>query len=263
MLVGGERGPLGASADLQGELRLALYLEQVVHSFARFHRYTLGTDLRDGAPKRVVCDNALRDRVAVLRSQYEAVLRPRLGQHRVLRGGPQHRVLRAATRVRCAGAQPAAGSAAAGALRIRGRDFHAGLAVRISAGRSGKASRSFGFRRCRRQCWMAGCCVRCGFTCLCPSAATPGEVASAMGHAVLNPFAGNRPSRHAHPGNRFRCAGLARRMDGFAHCRAGCYAVGVVPGLSWTIGRLLFPPAARRGSLSGTALPPRHRCRPP
>ena len=28
---------------------LCLYLEQVVHNFARYHKYTLGADLRDGA----------------------------------------------------------------------------------------------------------------------------------------------------------------------------------------------------------------------
>jgi len=28
---------------------LRLYLEQVVHGFSRYHKYTLGTDLRDAA----------------------------------------------------------------------------------------------------------------------------------------------------------------------------------------------------------------------
>ena len=48
---------------------LCLHLEQVVHGFSRYHKYTLGTDLRDGARralKLVVRANALRDRVAVL-----------------------------------------------------------------------------------------------------------------------------------------------------------------------------------------------------
>lgn len=48
---------------------LCLYLEQVVHNFARYHKYTLGTDLRDGARrvlKLVVRANARRDKVPVL-----------------------------------------------------------------------------------------------------------------------------------------------------------------------------------------------------
>lgn len=48
---------------------LCLYLEQVVHGFSRYHKYTLGTDLRNGARgalKLVVRANARRDRVAVL-----------------------------------------------------------------------------------------------------------------------------------------------------------------------------------------------------
>ena len=28
---------------------LCLYLEQVVHGFSRYHKYSLGADLRDGA----------------------------------------------------------------------------------------------------------------------------------------------------------------------------------------------------------------------
>ncbi len=48
---------------------LCLYLEQVVHNFARYHKYTLGTDPRDGARralKLVVRANARRDKVSVL-----------------------------------------------------------------------------------------------------------------------------------------------------------------------------------------------------
>jgi hypothetical protein len=44
---------------------LCLYLEQVVRGFSRYHTYTLGTDLRDGAPrilKLVVRANARRDK---------------------------------------------------------------------------------------------------------------------------------------------------------------------------------------------------------
>jgi hypothetical protein len=48
---------------------LCLYLEQVVRNFSRYHKYTLGTDLRDGARralKLVVRANARRDKVPVL-----------------------------------------------------------------------------------------------------------------------------------------------------------------------------------------------------
>ena len=33
----------------KGTYDLCLYLEQVVHNFSRYHKYTLGADLRDGA----------------------------------------------------------------------------------------------------------------------------------------------------------------------------------------------------------------------
>jgi hypothetical protein len=45
---------------------LCLYLEQVVHHFSRYHKYTLGADLRNGARcvlKLVVRANARRDKV--------------------------------------------------------------------------------------------------------------------------------------------------------------------------------------------------------
>jgi len=48
---------------------LCLYLEQIVHSFSRYHKYTLGADLRDGARRAlrlVVRANARRDKVPVL-----------------------------------------------------------------------------------------------------------------------------------------------------------------------------------------------------
>jgi len=48
---------------------LCLYLEQVVHSFSRYHKYTLGSDLRNGARralKLVVRANARREKVSVL-----------------------------------------------------------------------------------------------------------------------------------------------------------------------------------------------------
>jgi len=32
----------------KGSYDLCLYLEQVVQGFSRYHKYTLGTDLRDG-----------------------------------------------------------------------------------------------------------------------------------------------------------------------------------------------------------------------
>jgi len=41
---------------------LCLYLEQVVHGFSRYHKHTLGTDLRDGA-RRAQADGA-RQRAA-------------------------------------------------------------------------------------------------------------------------------------------------------------------------------------------------------
>ena len=48
---------------------LCLSLEQVVRSFSRYHKYTLGTDLRDGARrvlKLVVRANTRRDKAPVL-----------------------------------------------------------------------------------------------------------------------------------------------------------------------------------------------------
>src|SRR5262245_11661588 len=48
---------------------LCLYLEQVVRGFSRYHKYTLGADLRDGARrvlKLVVRANARRDKAPVL-----------------------------------------------------------------------------------------------------------------------------------------------------------------------------------------------------
>ncbi|TLZ59266.1 MAG: four helix bundle protein [Gammaproteobacteria bacterium] len=66
---------------------LCLYLEHVVHGFSRYHKYTLGTDLRDAARralKLVVRANAQRDRVATLlelREQLEELkVLLRLGQ---------------------------------------------------------------------------------------------------------------------------------------------------------------------------------------
>jgi hypothetical protein len=47
---------------------LCLYLEQVVRHFSRYHKYTIGTDLREGTLrvlKLVVRANARRDKVAV------------------------------------------------------------------------------------------------------------------------------------------------------------------------------------------------------
>ena len=48
---------------------LCLYLEQVVRGFSRYHKYSLGTDLRDGgrrALKLVVRANARYDKAPVL-----------------------------------------------------------------------------------------------------------------------------------------------------------------------------------------------------
>jgi hypothetical protein len=66
---------------------LCLYLEQVVHRFSRYHKYTLGTDLRDAARralKLVVRANSQRDRVATLlalREEFEELkVLLRLGQ---------------------------------------------------------------------------------------------------------------------------------------------------------------------------------------
>ncbi|MBI1816546.1 MAG: four helix bundle protein [Deltaproteobacteria bacterium] len=44
---------------------LCLYIEQVVHSFSRYHKYTIGSDLRDTARRiltRIVRANARRDK---------------------------------------------------------------------------------------------------------------------------------------------------------------------------------------------------------
>jgi four helix bundle protein len=48
---------------------LCLYVEQVVRSFSRYHKYSLGTDLRDGARcvlRLIVRANARRDKAPVL-----------------------------------------------------------------------------------------------------------------------------------------------------------------------------------------------------
>ncbi len=48
---------------------LCLYLEQVVHGFSRYHKYSLGADLRDGARrtlKLVVRANSRRDKSVTL-----------------------------------------------------------------------------------------------------------------------------------------------------------------------------------------------------
>ncbi len=48
---------------------LCLYLEQIVQNFSRYHKYTLGADLRDTARralKLVVRANAQREKVPVL-----------------------------------------------------------------------------------------------------------------------------------------------------------------------------------------------------
>jgi hypothetical protein len=48
---------------------LCLYFEQVVRNFSRYHKYTLGEDLRDGARrvlKLVVRANARRDKAPIL-----------------------------------------------------------------------------------------------------------------------------------------------------------------------------------------------------
>ena len=48
---------------------LCLYLEQVVQGFSRYHKYSLGADLRDGARrvlKLVVRANSRRDKAPVL-----------------------------------------------------------------------------------------------------------------------------------------------------------------------------------------------------
>jgi hypothetical protein len=48
---------------------LCLYLERVVRGFSRYHKYTLGADLRDGARqalKLVVRANARREKTTVL-----------------------------------------------------------------------------------------------------------------------------------------------------------------------------------------------------
>jgi hypothetical protein len=53
---------------------LCPYLEQVVRGFARYHKYSLGADLRDGARrvlKLVVRANARRDKAPVLREVRE------------------------------------------------------------------------------------------------------------------------------------------------------------------------------------------------
>ena len=53
-----------------------MYLEQVVRNFSRYHKYSLGADLRDGARrvlKLVVRANARRDKAPVLHEIREQV----------------------------------------------------------------------------------------------------------------------------------------------------------------------------------------------
>ena len=55
---------------------LCLYFEQIVRNFSRYHKYSLGQDLRDGARRAlrlIVRANARRDRVAVLLELREEV----------------------------------------------------------------------------------------------------------------------------------------------------------------------------------------------
>jgi hypothetical protein len=55
---------------------LCLYIEQVVRGFSRYHTYTLGADLRDGARrllKLIVRANARRDKVPLLLEVREEV----------------------------------------------------------------------------------------------------------------------------------------------------------------------------------------------
>ena len=55
---------------------LCLYVEQVVRSFSRYHKYTLGADLRDGARrvlKLLVRANSRRDKLPVLLDVREEV----------------------------------------------------------------------------------------------------------------------------------------------------------------------------------------------
>jgi len=55
---------------------LCLYLEQVVRGFSRYHKYSLGADLRDGARrvlKLIVRANARRDKAPVLLEVREEV----------------------------------------------------------------------------------------------------------------------------------------------------------------------------------------------
>ena len=55
---------------------LCLYVEQVVYGFSRYHKYSLGADLRDGsrrALKLVVRANSRRDQVPVLLELREEV----------------------------------------------------------------------------------------------------------------------------------------------------------------------------------------------
>src|SRR5437870_7015807 len=67
---------------------LCLYLEQVVQGFSRYHKYSLGADLRDGARrvlKLVVRANSRRDKAPVLLEIREEVVEQlkvvlRLGQ---------------------------------------------------------------------------------------------------------------------------------------------------------------------------------------
>jgi len=63
---------------------LCLYFEQVVRNFSRYHKYTLGGDLRDGARrvlKLIVRANARRDKAPILQeireelAEIKAVLR--------------------------------------------------------------------------------------------------------------------------------------------------------------------------------------------
>ena len=55
---------------------LCLYMEQIVRSFSRYHKYTLGSDLRDGARrvlKLVARANTRRDKLPLLLELREEV----------------------------------------------------------------------------------------------------------------------------------------------------------------------------------------------
>ena len=96
MFRAGGAAPQTVSSMAQAE-HLPIYEEQVVQGFSRYHKYSLGADLRDGARrllKLVVRANSRRDKAPEIREEAEQLKvcpAPLLGRE----GVPELQLLRA------------------------------------------------------------------------------------------------------------------------------------------------------------------------